>query len=79
MSSLDLELDGRMDDLEFEWREALDRSIVARAECLALAASPEANARALTLARERLSDAELLKARVLAKIERLEDSMLGLG
>ncbi len=39
MSSLDLELDSRMDDLELEWREAREASIIARAEYLALGAN----------------------------------------
>ena len=30
MSSLDLELDARLDDLELEWREAREASIIAR-------------------------------------------------
>jgi hypothetical protein len=53
MSSLDLELDGRLDDLELEWREAHEASIIARAEAQ--------------------------QARIFAKIELLEDSMLGLS
>jgi hypothetical protein len=79
MSSLDFELDGRADDLELQWREAYEASIIARAEYLALAANPQANAGAIDSVRESLSRAEVLKARVLAKIERLDDSMLGLG
>ena len=79
MSSLDLELDGKMDDLELEWREAHDAGIVARAEYQALSADPQVNALAIDAARERLSRVEVQKARVMAKIERLEDSMLGLG
>ncbi len=47
MSSLDLELDGLMDDLELEWREAHEASIIARAEYRALAANPEPNALAI--------------------------------
>jgi len=79
MSSLDLELDGKMSDLELEWREAHEASIIARAEYQALAANPKVNACVIDIVRERLSRAEALKARVFAKIERLEDSMLGLG
>jgi len=79
MSSLDLELDGRMDELELEWREARDASIVARAEYLALAADLEANAALITTARERVRRAETREARIYAKIELLEDSMLGLS
>jgi hypothetical protein len=75
MSSLDLELDSRLDDLEFEWREARDASIIARAECLALEADLEANAATIDAARERLRRAQV--ALIFAKIELFEDSMLG--
>lgn len=79
MSSLDLELDGRMDDLEFEWREARKASMIARAEYWALGANPETNADLISGARERLRRAESREARIYGKIELLEDSMLGLG
>ena len=79
MSSLDLELDDRMDDLELEWREAREASIIARAEYLALGADPEANAALIGTARDRVRRAETREARIYAKIELLEDSMLGLS
>jgi hypothetical protein len=79
MSSLDLELDGRLDDLELEWREAHEARIIGRAEYLALGADLEANAAAIDSARERLRRAEARQARIFAKIELLEDSMLGLS
>lgn len=79
MSSLDLELDGRMDDLERDWREAREASIIARAEYLALGANIFANGAALEVARERLRRAEAAEARIFAKLELLEDSMLGLS
>ena len=44
MSSLDLELDAHMNNLELEWRQAYESSIVARADYQSLAASPKANA-----------------------------------
>ncbi len=77
MNSLHLDLDAHMHDLELEWRQAYESSIVARAEYQALAASPEANADLLDLARERLDRTEALKARIMTNIERLEDTMLG--
>lgn len=77
MSSLDFDLDLQMNNLEQEWRRAYESSIVARADYQSLAASPKANADLLDMARERLDRSEALKARVMAKIERLEDSMLG--
>jgi len=79
MSSLDLELDGRMDDLEREWREAREASIIARAEYLALGANLSANAATIDIARERLRRAEVAEARIFSKIELLDDSMLGLS
>jgi hypothetical protein len=77
MSSLDLDLDTHMNNLELEWRRAYESSIVARADYQALSVAPEMNAQLLVLARERLDRTEALKARIMAKIERLEDSILG--
>jgi hypothetical protein len=77
MSSLDLDLDAHMNNLESEWRLAYESSIVARADYQSLAATPKANADLLDRARERLDRAEALKARIMAKIERLEDNILG--
>jgi hypothetical protein len=77
MSSLDLELDARMNNLELEWRQAYDSSSVARADYRALAESPKPNLALINGARERLERTEALKARIMAKIERLEDSILG--
>jgi hypothetical protein len=77
MSSLDLDLDTHMNNLELEWRRAYESSIVARADYQALSAAPKMNAQLLVLARERVDRTEALKARIMAKIERLEDSILG--
>ena len=77
MSSLDFDLDLHMNSLELEWRRAYESSIVARADYQSLAASPKSNADLLDMARERLDRSEALKARIMAKIERLEDRMLG--
>ena len=77
MSSLDLDLDAHMNNLELEWRQAYETSIVARADYQSLAASPKAKADLLDQARERLDRAEALQARIMAKIERLEDTLLG--
>jgi hypothetical protein len=79
MSSLDLELDSRIDDLELEWRQAHEARIIAHAELRALAANPQANAAAVNLVRERLRREEAWEARIFSKIELLEDSMLGLS
>lgn len=77
MSSMDLELDTHMNNLELEWRQAYEASIAARAAYQALAAQRKANVDLVDTARERLDRAEALKARIMAKIERLEDQMLG--
>src|SRR5260370_25577984 len=78
-SSLDFELDAQISNLELEWRQAYDASIVARAEYQALASNPSSSVEILDMARERLERAESGKSRVLLRIERLEDSTLGEG
>jgi hypothetical protein len=77
MSSLGFDLDTQMSNLEMEWRRGYEASIAARADYQALAADRKANAEALDAARERLDRAEALKARIMTKIERLEERMLG--
>jgi hypothetical protein len=77
MSSLDLDIDGQMSNLELEWRQAYESSIVLRADYQALVANPKARVEMLDGALERLDRSEALKARIMAKIERLEDSILG--
>jgi predicted Zn-dependent protease len=76
MSSFNLNLDTQMSDLEYEWREMYESSIIARAEYQALAADRKANADFLDAARERMDRAEASKARIMAKLERLEERML---
>ena len=76
MSSLDLDLDAQINDLEVEWRAAYDASIAARAEYKALAASRPTRVGALDVARERLERTESKRSCVMTKIERLEESML---
>jgi hypothetical protein len=79
MSRRDLEFDSQMRNLESEWRQAYDIAMAARAELQALAAIPKSNAVILAKAHDRLERAEGLKARAMAKIERLEDGLLGAG
>jgi hypothetical protein len=76
MSSLDFDLDSQMSHLESEWRQAYESSILARADLQSLIASPKVGWPLIDLARERLNRAEALKARIMAKIERLEDNIL---
>jgi hypothetical protein len=77
VSSLDFDLDLHMNNLEQEWRQAYESSIVARTDYQLLVDSPKAKAELLDRARERLERSEALKARIMAKIERLEDTILG--
>ena len=77
MSSLDFDLDLHMNNLETEWRQACESSIAARADYRSLAVQPKANADLIERARERVERCEALKARIMAKIERLEDNILG--
>jgi hypothetical protein len=77
MSSLDLELDGRIEALELEWRVAYEAGRQARAQIESTPADTLKDRRILSLAGERLERLEAVKARIMAKIERLEDSMLG--
>ena len=77
MSSLDFDLDSQMSSLESEWRQAYETSMAARAELHALAAVARPNASTLAKAHDRLERAEGMKARIMAKIERLEDTVLG--
>ena len=77
MSSLDFDLDSRMSQLESEWRQAYEDSIAARAELQALLEGAKPPATNVGQAQARLERAELAKARIMAKIERLEDSFLG--
>jgi hypothetical protein len=76
MSYLDLDIDEQMKQLEFEWRQAYEASVIARAEYHALAAGSQVHVAELGAAAERLQRAEACKARIMAKIERLEDSLL---
>jgi hypothetical protein len=79
MSSLDFEfdLDTQISHWEAAWRHAYESSIIARSDYQTLSASRKANANLLDLARERLDRAEALKARIMARMERLEDHLLG--
>lgn len=77
MSSLDFDLDMQMNTLELEWRQGYEASISARADYQSLASGRVSDAELLDRARERLERAEALKARIMAKIERLESRMLG--
>ena len=76
MWSVDLDFDAQMSRLEAEWRQGYEASIAARTEYQKLAANPKANCDLIDAARERLDRAEALKAKIMAKIERLEDQLM---
>jgi hypothetical protein len=77
MSSMDLELDGQTSDLEMEWRQAHDAVMAARADYERVLDCCRAKGGLIDIARIRLGRAEALKARLYAKIERLEHNMAG--
>jgi hypothetical protein len=77
MSSMDLELDGKMSDLETEWRRAHDAVTAARADYERVLDCCRANGGLIDIARIRLGRAEAAKARIFAKIEKLENCMVG--
>jgi hypothetical protein len=77
MSSLDFDLDTLMSRLEREWRQAYDSSMAARADYQILAASAKVGGNLLGMARARLDRAEDAQARIMAKIECLENTLLG--
>jgi hypothetical protein len=77
MSTLDLEFDLQMNNLETEWRQVYEASIIARTDYHSLASNPDADSGLLDLARERLERAEALKDRIMWKIESLEERILG--
>ena len=79
MSSLDFDIDSRMNRLERKWRQAYDSGLVARADYETLAATAKANASLLDMARERLARIEAMKARIIEEMERLEDTTHGKG
>jgi hypothetical protein len=76
MSSLDLDLDGRIEALELEWRLAYEAGLQARAQIESTPADTLADKRIVSMAGDRLERLEAQKARIMAKIERLEESML---
>jgi hypothetical protein len=77
VNSLEFDLEVQMLGLESEWRQVYEDSVNARADYQSLAASGGTSADLLDDARERLEQAEAMKSRTMAKIERLEQKMLG--
>lgn len=73
-----INIDDQMIGLEMEWRQAYEASMAVRADYQALTASASANAELLDHARERLERSEALKARIMHKIERLEERLFGM-
>ena len=76
MSSLDFDIDTQMTRLELEWRHAFEGSVLARADFENLRSTPMPDKARFQQAVDRLERAEALKARVMSKIEKLEESLL---
>lgn len=77
MSSLDFDFDTQMAQLELEWRKVYEAGVITQTEYQALSADSTRNRKLLDMACQRMNRAEAMKGRIMAKIERLEDSMLG--
>lgn len=74
MSNVDLTGDRRINALQSDWRQACEASSAARAQLQALAAIPKPNEFTLAKAHDRSKRAEVMKARILAKIAKLENA-----
>lgn len=70
--SAQIDCHGQLSGLELEWHREFEASIAARAAYQSLAARRCKDVESLDAARERMDRAEAAKARVLAKIERLQ-------
>lgn len=76
MSSLDFDIDTQMTRLELEWRHAFEASVLARADFESLSSLANPDRGRLQKAIDALERTEAVKARVMRKIERLEESLL---
>jgi hypothetical protein len=76
MGKVNSEFDLRLNSLESEWRQAYEASRAAGAEFIALSSSPKVKFVDVQMARTRLDRAEQLKARVMAKIASLEETVI---
>lgn len=74
-----LDADLQISVLEREWRSAYEASIAARAQYQVLARQQGVSAESLDQALERLDRAEAQKAKIMLKIEQLEDTLLTFG
>jgi hypothetical protein len=77
MLDLDLELDCTVNNVETEWRRAHEACMAARADYDRVLDGCKANGGLIDVARIRLERAEALRARLLAKMERLEERIAG--
>jgi hypothetical protein len=69
MSSLDLELDGELNNLETQWRQAYEACVNARADFVRVQDCCKANGGLIDVARLRVERAEALKVRLMTKME----------
>jgi len=76
VSSLDFDIDSQMTRLELEWRQAFEAGVLARTNFESVNSSPKPDKSHLQQAIDRLERAEAVKARVMVKIEKLEERLL---
>jgi hypothetical protein len=76
MDKFKSEFDLRLSALESEWAQAYEAGRAANAEFSALSATPKVKIVDVQMARTRLDQAEQLKARIMAKIARLEETVI---
>jgi len=76
VNNLDFDIDSQMTRLELEWHQAFEAGMLARADFESLKSSVKPDPGRLQQAVDRLERAEAVKARVMIKIEKLEESLL---
>jgi hypothetical protein len=76
VSSLDFDIDSQMTRLELEWRHAFEASVLALSDFESMKNSANPDKGRLQQAIDRLERAEAVKAKVMVKIEKLEESLL---
>jgi hypothetical protein len=71
-----LDFDSKLASLESLWRQTYESSLAVRAEIDALTAAGNRDEMAVVRAQLHLERTEALKSRIMARIDRLEDSMI---
>ncbi len=76
MHITNLDFDSKLVSLESEWRQAYESGLAARAEIEALTAAEKRDEMAVARAQLLLERTEAAKSRIMARIDRLEDSII---